>query len=353
MATLGTQSIFGRLAIVAAMASGLHLIDGARTRALADDRGTLRAVPSVFVGTAPGCAPAPAGSNIVTSAWLLGMGLPDNGSSNVTPSTPPNRDPHRGLLLSKNGATADCAAAQARILGVAGLVVMPGFQLGFDYRHGGHCSGGGPRFNVSWRDGNTDGFSFVGGCGNAAPAPAGQDPAEWATVTFVNPAGYFPPIPPGARIRSIELILDEGTDASSADDTLGVGLAVVDNINVNGKLITRGTGIAPDGDNDDGRREDEDAEWHTQELRGGESADIPMSADANSVAVGGTLDDGQLVIMELYNPAGVLVGTSLPAAGRVAITVPNILPGNYTMRLRNVGLTSATATVTLVRTVMR
>ena len=40
---------------------------------------SLRADPFVFVGTAPGCAPTPPGSNIVTSAWLGGMGLPDNG----------------------------------------------------------------------------------------------------------------------------------------------------------------------------------------------------------------------------------------------------------------------------------
>jgi len=40
--------------------------------------GGLRADPFVFVGTAPGCAPTPPGSNIVTSAWLPGMGLPDN-----------------------------------------------------------------------------------------------------------------------------------------------------------------------------------------------------------------------------------------------------------------------------------
>ena len=279
------------------MIAGMQLIDGAHAAALADDSGRgLRAVPTVFVGTAPGCAPAPGGSNIVTSAWLRGMGLPDDGSSNVTPSTPPNRDPHRGLLLSKNGSTADCAAAQARILGVAGMMVGPAFQLGFDYRRGGHCSGGAPRFNVSWRFNGADGFSFAGGCGNAVPVPAPQDP-EWARVTFVNPATFFPPIPPGARIRGIELILDEGTDAPSADDPLGVGLAVVDNININGRFITRGTGIAPDGDDDDGRREDEDAEWDTKELRGGQTADFPMSADANSLSVAGALDDGRLVIM--------------------------------------------------------
>jgi hypothetical protein len=352
MKELGARYTLRRVVVAVAIAASIHLIDGAQTLALADDnRGGLRAIPSVFVGSAPGCAPSPAGSNIVTSAWLRGMGLPDNGTSNVTPMDPPNRDPHRGLILSKNGSTSDCSAAQARILGVAGMKVEVGFTLGFDYRHGSHCTGGSPRFNVSWRLGNTDGFSFVGRCD---PQAAPQDP-QWGRDTFVNPdpTAYFPPIPLGARIRSIELIFDEGTDASSPDDPMGVGLAVVDNININGRFITRGTGIAPDGDDDDGRREDEDGEWHSKELRGGESADFPMAADANSLAVGGAVDDGQLVIMEIYNPAGVLVGTSLPAAGRVILSVPTAISGQYIVRLRNLGLTSVTTTVTLVTTVMR
>src|SRR5882672_192079 len=88
-----------------------------------DNNQGLQAKATTFVGLAAGCAPFPAGSNIVTSAWLLGLGLPDDGSSNVTPSTPPNRDSHLGLLLSKNGATADCSAAGAEINGVKSIVV--------------------------------------------------------------------------------------------------------------------------------------------------------------------------------------------------------------------------------------
>jgi len=65
----------------------------------------------VFVGDAEDCGPGyPPGSNIVTSAWLRGMGLPDNGQTNTTvldPGSPTGaasrRDPHSGLLLNKNG----------------------------------------------------------------------------------------------------------------------------------------------------------------------------------------------------------------------------------------------------------
>ena len=70
-----------------------------------DDDDGLRAVPFVFVGAPGDCGPLP-GSNIVTSAWLPGMGLPDNGD----PNTAANAGDRRfGLLLNKNGLTTDCS----------------------------------------------------------------------------------------------------------------------------------------------------------------------------------------------------------------------------------------------------
>lgn len=242
---------------------------GAPLSILADDGDDhrLHAVPFVFVGTAGNCGIA--GSNIVTSAWLRGMGLPDNGGANTSAvdlATNPNkRDPHLGLLLSKNGPTPDCSSAGAEITGVRGMLVTAEFELGYDYRNGSHCSGGAPRFNVSYRTPTGgDGFSFVGGCGNdSTPTPAPQDPAQWSRVRFEtsNPAESFPIIPPGSRIQRIQLILDEGTDtptlprpSGDAGNPAGIGLSVVDNILVNGRLITRGRGTEPDperGDRDD------------------------------------------------------------------------------------------------------
>ena len=49
--------------------------------------------------------------------------------------------------------------------------------------------------------------------------------------------------PPGSMIKSISLVFDEGTDTAN-NDTQGVGLTVVDNIFINGVLITRGDGNA-------------------------------------------------------------------------------------------------------------
>src|SRR3981081_2963567 len=154
------------LALVAFMPAG---------RAAADNT-KLAAVPFEFVGTAGDCAPAPRGRRIVTSRWLGGMGLPDNGGPNAT--TP--SDPHTGLLLSKNGPTADCSSAGARITGVKGLTVDAAFTLGFEYRNGGHCGAGAPRFNVTVHNSltGTDTSHFVGRCSNATATPAAQDTPE-------------------------------------------------------------------------------------------------------------------------------------------------------------------------------
>ena len=129
----------------------------------------------------------------------------------------------------------------------------------------------------------------MGGCTNTAPLTALQDSPQWSRATFftADPAQSFPPIPPGARIRSITLIVDEGTDSSSLQDPEGIGLAVVDNIDINGQLITRGTGTAPNSDNDDGRREDEDVDWKSMDVAPGQTADMPVAADANGLSIGG------------------------------------------------------------------
>src|SRR5947209_6318975 len=85
------------------MVTGLGVTFGSTVWADNDhhDNNGLRARPFVFVGTAAQCG-GPAGSNIVTSGWLGGMGLPDDGTSANSPSPTAARDPHKGLLLNKN-----------------------------------------------------------------------------------------------------------------------------------------------------------------------------------------------------------------------------------------------------------
>jgi hypothetical protein len=190
--------------------------------------------PTTFVGKAGDCGTGyAAGSDIVTSAWLRGLGLPDNGglNSNATDPTdnPNKKDPHSGLLLSKNGPLQDCSNAGANVTGVNGITLT---ELGFDIRNGTHCGGGAPRFDVT----ATDGFHFVGNCAVGTVSPAPQDPTAWSRVRF-SPAQASPPIAPGAKIKSIAIVFDEGTNAGP-----GAGLAVIDNIDINGVLVSKGQG---------------------------------------------------------------------------------------------------------------
>jgi hypothetical protein len=169
----------------------------------------------------------------VTAAWLGGMGLPDRDRPNTSAAAP--RDPRLGLLLSKNGPSPECASSGARLEGVQGTVVSTTFELGFDYRNGGHCGAGAPRFNVSTRTPTGASiFHFVGGCANGASQPASQDPTQWSRVRF-GLAQQFPPITPGSRIERISIVYDEGIDIPSVQDPIGVGLAVLDSIFVNGR----------------------------------------------------------------------------------------------------------------------
>ena len=55
-------------------------------------------------------------------------------------------------------------------------------------------------------------------------------------------AQFIPPILPSSTIKNVSIVFDEGTDTASTDDPNGVGLAVIDNIDINGSLITRGPG---------------------------------------------------------------------------------------------------------------
>ena len=47
-----------------------------------------------------------------------------------------------------------------------------------------------------------------------------------------NPGQAFPPIAAGAKVTSIQIVFDEGTDTPP-----GAGLAVIDNIDINGVLV--------------------------------------------------------------------------------------------------------------------
>jgi hypothetical protein len=204
-------------------------------------------------------------TGLVQAAWLTGIGCPTNATirpflpdGSVGPATPyadpacavgdPKDKKNEGLLLVKTGPTNNFAAAAAVLNGVKGTVLS---ELGYDIRkpgpttgdaRGSHCGGGAPRFNVQ----TTGGRFFFIGC-NSAPAAQQVDGTgfirlrwggatsdiqafEPSTNTFVNIFNFV--------VEGITIIFDEGQDVPGGPDEFG--LAVLDNIDVNGTLVGKG-----------------------------------------------------------------------------------------------------------------
>jgi hypothetical protein len=193
------------------------------------------ASPWTFVGTVATCGVN--GAKIVTSAWLGGLGLPDNGVAHVSSN---KKEAHEGLLLSKHGPMANCSSAGADIIGWT--PGAPLTALGFDIRKGSACGAGAPRINVK-----SGGTTYFFGCVHGTKTAAPQDAANWDRITFDAAGGPYA----GAEtfifgvtpVDEIYIVLDEGTDiVTGADNPAGIGLAVLDNIRINNTYITKKKG---------------------------------------------------------------------------------------------------------------
>jgi hypothetical protein len=109
-----------------------------------------------------------------------------------------------------------------------------------------------------------------------------------------------------------------------------------------------------DDDNDGiGDMYDSDLTRETQlvnpaELAAGGQTEYVMESDSNTVFLTAAVPDGQVYRLEIYNPLGVLVGSSLPVTGGAVVKVPAVLPGNYTLRVINTSAKTAFTKVTLV-----
>jgi len=211
----------------------------------------------------------PAHTFLVQAQWLDGIGCPTNAGvsadgSTITShytdaacTTGDSSDSHnQGLLLVKTGPTPNYAAAQADISGVSGIHLT---ELGYDLRKprsfadasGSHCGAGAPRFDVITSD-NVDHFV---GCASPPPLQTatgvGFVRLRWTAAQLV---AAFPPILPTDSVKSITIIFDEGQDTGPDN----FGLAVLDNIDINGTLVGQGDNAGNNkgkhkgnGDNDD------------------------------------------------------------------------------------------------------
>jgi hypothetical protein len=200
----------------------------------------------------------PFGTNLVRASWMTGIGCPTNATTTSDGSTfisftdlaCPTGDPkdkqNQGLLLVKTGPTTNYAASGAKLLGpgAKGVVLT---ELGYDLRkpiaptdpRGSHCGAGAPRFNVV----TSDGVNHFVGCNSPPAMFTSNGSFGWIRLRWgaAQLAAAFPtPILPGSVVSSITIIFDEGQDASGGPDEFG--LAVLDNIDVNGTLAGRGPG---------------------------------------------------------------------------------------------------------------
>jgi hypothetical protein len=188
----------------------------------------------------------PGHSFLVQAAWLHGLGCT---TTTPCPTGDSKDKQNEGLLLAKTGATTNNASATADLKDVKGTALT---ELGYDIRkpgadvndpRGSHCGAGAPRFDIVGQNGN---LYFIG-CTSPPPDSDVSEGGVWQRLRWGTPGtllafnasnGFSLDNISGLQVKSISIVFDEGQDASGAPDTFG--LAVLDNVDVNGTLVGRG-----------------------------------------------------------------------------------------------------------------
>ena len=83
----------------------------------------------------------------------------------------------------------------------------------------------------------------------------------------------------------------------------------------------------------------------------GETREYEMSSDDHSILMLAIVEAGDLTTpfaIDLVDPNGVVVLSTPPAVGKAVASATPALPGVYTVRVRNAGLSSATYKTTLI-----
>lgn len=182
---------------------------------------TLFSIASVATASTPNLKASPfevGGTSLSLARWIQHLGEPDaSGNQNF------------GLLLSKNTETPQYVAAGAYINGSENINLN---EIGFDIKKGSHCGAGAPRFNVQ----TSDGLNHFLGCAYFTDAPGAMNGWQrkiMSKADLQNNLKAYPPIPEGSTIKAISIMMDEGVDIPPTFS----GLAILDNININGTYI--------------------------------------------------------------------------------------------------------------------
>ncbi len=156
----------------------------------------------------------PGAKSTADATWLDGYGVPVQTKKDPT---------SQGLVVRRNPSAPKTAIAGAALRGAAGSQLS---QLSFDMRSDSECSTQAPQFVVVTADEIVHKASCASGTMQALSV------SGWRRVTIdpANPGQLSPAVAPGMVVKTIALVMDS---------PIGTGMAVLDNINVNGRYIGR------------------------------------------------------------------------------------------------------------------
>lgn len=203
----------------------------------------------------------PAKTHLVNGAWLMGIGCPTNAkyapypattatSTYTDPACPTgdSSDKHNeGLLLAKTGPTANNAEPFAELKNLKGVAIT---ELGYDLRktgstsdlRGSTCSVQAPMFQLQDKAGDV----YYIGCMSPPPdsqvAGDGYLRLRWGAGGTLNAYKNGTTLTniSGMKFEKVYIVFQDGYQGPTTADASKFGLAVLDNIDVNGALVGEG-----------------------------------------------------------------------------------------------------------------
>ncbi len=208
----------------------------------------------------------PANTKMASTRWINGIGCPTNQPYAPYSSANPNKasqtytDPacptgdsrdhqNQGLLMNKVGPDDNNAASQVQLQNLKGQTLE---ELGFDLRkvdglsspNGSQCDEQAPAFDIT----TTDGHEYFIPCNSGTVVSGGTGGSSaWERIRWGGGNGPIPafdesngytPVPDitGVTVKAAYLVYYSGSDQAPTYS----GLAILDNIDVNGALVGQG-----------------------------------------------------------------------------------------------------------------